>query len=124
MKNYERPTVIVNDDKSEGIYAASGCYEVKATMHQQVQDGRTDYRIQIDGKHNADHTNDYQLLTVTFDRPVTYRFSNGTLQGSASGNTISVSYNYHNNQKDNIGLGDLIVSCDTMPKIVSVSLTD
>ena len=115
MKKYEKPVVVVNDELSEGVYAASGagCYDVTATINQENQNGRMDYRIIVDAVHNADH-----------DTPVTYSFSNGTLQGSATGNTIVVAYTYHNNPSDRIRLADLIVTCDKFPQIVNVKLED
>lgn len=126
MKKYEKPVVVVSDELSEGVYAASGagCYDVTATINQENQNGRMDYRIIVDAVHNADHVCERQLLTVTFDIPVTYSFSNGTLQGSATGNTIVVAYTYHNNPSDRIRLADLIVTCDKYPQIVNVKLED
>ena len=124
MKKYSKPTILVNDEYSEGVYAASGCYTVTASIHQGNQTGRTDYRIQVDGKHDSDHTRDAQTLTVSFNMPVEYKTSSGTLQGASVGTTIVVKYNYHQNPTDNIGLGDLVVSAEQGLQITSISFTD
>lgn len=124
MKNYERPTIIIDDELSEGVYAASGCYAVTAKVHQKQQVGRGDYRIQVDGVHDSEHTSENQILTVTFNMPVKYKTSNGTLQGSGEGTVISISYKYHQNPKDNIGLGDLVVEADDGLAIVAIRLDD
>ena len=124
MKKYSKPTILVNDEYSEGVYAASGCYTVTASIRQHNQTGRTDYRIQLDGKHDSDHTRDAQTLTVSFNMPVEYKSSSGTLQGASVGTTIVVKYNYHQNPTDNIGLGDLVVSAEQGLQITSISFTD
>ena len=124
MKKYSKPTILVNDEYSEGVYAASGCYTVTASIHQDNQTGRTDYRIQVNGKHDSDHTRDAQTLTVSFNMPVEYKTSSGTLQGASVGTTIVIKYNYHQNPTDNIGLGDLVVSAEQGLQITSISLTD
>ena len=124
MKKYSKPTILVNDEYSEGVYAASGCYTVTESIRQDNQTGRTDYRIQVDGKHDSNHTRDAQTLTVSFNMPVEYKSSGGTLQGASVGTTIVVKYNYHQNPTDNIGLGDLVVSAEQGLQITSISLTD
>ena len=47
MKKYSKPTIFVNDEDSEGVYAASGCYSITVNIHQKPQNGRGDYRIQV-----------------------------------------------------------------------------
>lgn len=123
MKKYSKPTILVNDEYSEGVYAASGCYTVTASIRQDNQTGRTDYRIQVNGKHNSDHTGKAQTLTVSFNMPVEYRSSSGSPQ-VREGTTIVVKYNYFQNSTDNIGLGDLVVSAGQGLQITSISLTD
>lgn len=124
MKNYKKPMIIVNDELSEGVYAASGCYTVRTSVRQDQQEGRTDYRIQVDGVHKADHTNNKQTLTISFNMPVEYKFSNGTLIGLSTGTTLAIEYAYTQNRTDNIGLGDLVVSADQGLEVTSVTLTD
>lgn len=124
MKKYSKPTILVNDEYSEGVYAASGCYTVTASIRQDNQTGRTDYRIQVNGKHGSDHTpRGEQTLTVSFNMPVEYKSSSGSPQ-VLGGTTIVVKYNYHQNPTDNIGLGDLVVTAEQGLQITSISLTD
>lgn len=124
MKEYSKPTILVNDEYSEGVYAASGCYQVTASIRQDHQVGRSDYRISVNGKHAADHTCNKQTLTISFNMPVVYKSSGGTIQGSTTGTTLVIQYGYWQNKNDNIGLSDLIVEADQGLQITSISLTD
>lgn len=126
MEKYSKPMVTVDQGLAEGVYAASGagCYEASAYIHQTPDIGRGDYRIQVNGKHNADHTKEAQTLTISFNQPVTYSSSNGTLAGATTGTTLTINYTYHQNPNDNIGLGDLVVTSDAGLAITGVSITD
>lgn len=124
MKRYDKPSILVNEELSEGVYAASGCYTVTTQVHQEMQTGRGDYRIQINGDHNADHTKEKQTLTISFNMPVEYKTSNGTLVGLGTGTTLVVDYAYHQNPTDKIGLGDMIVVADPGLEVTSVKITD
>lgn len=126
MVKYSKPMVIVDQGLAEGVYAASGtgCYTVTAKIHQTPQIGRGDYRIQVDGQHHADHTKEAQTLTISFNQPVTYSSSSGTLAGAATGTTLTINYTYHQNPNDNIGLGDLVVVSDLGLSITGISITD
>lgn len=118
MKNYEKPIIIANDSLAEGVYAASGsvadsdCYETTARIHQTPETGRGDYRIQVDGRHAADHHSTMQTLVLSFNMPVEYSSSNGSLSGGNNTSQIRIDYSYHNNGYDNIGLGDVVVKAD------------
>lgn len=107
---------MVDENLSEGVYTASGsdCYTVATYIHQTPQLGRGDYRIQVNGTHAANdgHHSGQQVLTLTFNQPVTYSGSNGTLLSGDGTNTIEIQYSYHNNAGDNIGLGDVVVVSD------------
>ena len=74
MVKYSKPMVIVDQGLAEGVYADSGagCYEASAYIHQRPETGRGDFRIQVNGKHNADHTKEAQVLTISFNQNVTY----------------------------------------------------
>ena len=126
MKKYSKPVVSVDNGLAEGVYAASGagCYDASAYIHQTPETGRGDYRIQVNGKHNADHTGESQTLTISFNQNVTY-VSGGA--GLISGNgtpTLEVKLGYHQNPNDNIGFGDLIVTSNAGLSITGVSITD
>lgn len=122
MKKYEKPILAVQE-QSEGIYLASGCYTTTAYITQKPQLGRGDYRIQVNGKHSADHTKDAQILTISFNMSVEYVSSNGSLI-SGNGNVLQIKLAYHQNPNDNIGLGDLVVKADSGLEILSVNITD
>lgn len=116
MKEYSKPVILVNEGLSEGVYAASGdeCYTINARIHQTPQLGRGDYRIQVDGRHGASdgHHSSEQILTLTFNQPVDYVSSNGSLVSGSGTNEIAIRYTYHNNANDNAGLGDVVVQSE------------
>ncbi|MDD6789493.1 MAG: hypothetical protein PUE04_05260, partial [Lachnospira sp.] len=120
---YRKPVIMTAEDLAEGVYLASGCYTANAEIHQTPQTGRGDYRIQVNGKHNADHTKSTQWLTISFNMPVTYSSSNGTLESGNETSTLRIRFNYQQNPSDNIGLGDLVVQADPGLEITSVKIT-
>ena len=125
---YEKPNIVESNEIAEGVYTASGsnqgCYTVSAYIHQRPETGRGDYRIQINGKHTSDHTRDKQILTVEFNQPVTFKWSQGTLIGGDGSAIIEIELYYHQNPNDNIGFGDLTVESDPGLEILSVNITD
>lgn len=124
-KSYEKPAVIHNGSFTEGVYMASGCYTANAYIHQKPENGRGDYRIQVNGEHKADHTIDKQTLTISFNHAVTYSSSQGKCISGDGTDTLVIEYGYHNNPNDKIGLGDLVVKCDEAGlAITKVSITD
>ena len=124
-KNYTKPVIVMNNDVTEGVYLASGCYTTSAYIHQSPDHGGAGtYRIQVDGKHEADHTKEAQLLMFTFNQPVTYGGSNGTLVSGSGTTTLTISYGYHQNPTDNIGLGDVIVESEAGLAVTGVKITD
>lgn len=121
---YNKPVILTSSDLAEGVYAASGCYTATAYIHQTPETGRGDYRIQVNGKHDADHTKETQWLHISFNQPVNYSWSNGTLESGDGTTSLTIRYNYHQNPTDNIGLGDLVVVSDPGLAVTSVSITD
>ena len=124
MKKYEKPIVAIIEEQSEDIYMASGCYTTTATIHQRPEIGRGDYRIQINGIHNADHTKESQILVINFNMSVEYVSSNGSLISGNGSTALQIKLSYHQNPNDNIGMGDLVVKADSGLSIVSVNITD
>ena len=124
MREYKKPVVTVDNGLAEGVYAASGagCYTASAYIHQTPQNGRGDYRIQVNGQHSADHTREAQTLTISFNQNVTY-VSGGAGLNSGNG-TLKIKLGYHQNPNDSIGFGDLVVTADTGLAITGVSITD
>lgn len=116
--SYEKPCVLLNADMAECVYTASGdgedCYSVTARIHQSPETGRGDFRIQVDGQHAASdgHHSGKQTLILYFNQAVIYSWSQGELAGGDGTAELSIDYQYHNNDKDNIGLGDVIVESD------------
>ena len=121
---YRKPIILTNDSLFEGVYAASGCYTATAYIHQKPETGRGDYRIQVNAKHDADHTNKTQWLHISFNMPVKYGSSQGSLVSGDGTSTLVIQFNYNQNQSDNIGFGDLAVEADQGLAITAVSFTD
>ena len=129
MTNYSKPIVTVDAGMAEGVYTASGdtaegCYTATAYIHQFPQTGRGDYRIQVNGKHKADHTKEAQVLTISFNQNVTYVSGGAGLIDGNGTTTLKIKLSYHQNPNDNIGFGDLVVTSDSGLAIISVSITD
>lgn len=122
---YQKPVVVINEELSEGIYAASGnCYSIIAYITQSPVVGRGDYRIQLDAIHNADHTNNSQRLTISFNQSVSYVSSNGELIYGDGTDTLIIDFSYWQNEYDKVGLGELVVTSDENLTIKNVRLTD
>lgn len=127
MKKYIKPCVTVVDDLAEGVYcmgSGGGCYTVSAYLHQNNEIGRQDYRIQLDAEHNASHTNNRQVLTITFNHSVNYVSSNGNIISGNGTDTLVIEFGYWQNEIDTIGLGELIVNADEGLEVLSTQLTD
>lgn len=127
MRNYERPVILANSELAEGVYAASGesCYTASAVITQKPETGRQNYCIHMEGQHHADnHCNQWQQAVISFNQSVTYVSSQGTLVGSATGTTLTIQYNYHQNANTNIGLSDLYVESADGLAITNFYITD
>lgn len=124
MKNYEKPIIMNNEEMSEGVYMASGCYTATAQITQTPELGREDYCIQVNGTHNANHTCSQQTLHLSFNQPVTYVSSNGSLESGDGTSTLHINYYYWNNASDSVGLGDVYVKAGSGLAVTSVSITD
>ncbi len=115
MKNYEKPIVLVNEELAEGVYAASGynggdCYSITAEIKQTPEEGRDSYTIQCNADHLAEHHGTSQMMTISFNQPVTYVWSNGSLHSGDGTATLEIVFSYHNNgYETGIGLGELYV---------------
>lgn len=132
MAKYEKPIVTVNEDVSEGVYAASGtgtitnCWTVNAYIHQRPETGRGDYRIQVDATHsNPDHHLSSAIVTITFNQIVTVVNPGGgsRVVSSTTDSSISVAFNIGTyNPNEHKGWGDLIVTSDDGLQILNVSI--
>lgn len=124
---YEKPMVISSEDMAEGVFMASGaCYTASANIHQTPETGRGDYRIQVNGHHDAadGHHCAHQVLTISFNQPVSYSSSNGQLRSGDGSTTLVIDYAYHQNAIDNIGLGDVVVTADPGLAVTGVQIDD
>lgn len=115
MREYIKPVVLANEELAEGVYAASGdCYSVSTSIHQSPEVGRVKYTIQVNAVHAAadGHHGGAQVLTLSFNMPVTYQWSSGALQSGDGTSTLKISYAYHSNAEETIGMGNIEVIAD------------
>ncbi len=130
MKTYTKPIAekisftYENQVVAESSTVGSSCYDVNAYIHQTPEPGRDSYVIQANGQHHSDHTREHQVLMISFNMPVTYLKSNGTLKSGDGTPTLYIDYYYHQNPNDNIGLGELHVKAGAGLAITGVVLTD
>ena len=124
MNAYTKPTAEKITFRFEDQVVAESCYTATAYIHQTPETGRQTYKIQVNGVHNADHTKEAQMLYLSFNLPVTYVSSNGTLVAGDGTTTLQIAYSYHQNPKDNIGLGDVEVIAADGLAITGVRITD
>jgi hypothetical protein len=123
IMSYAKPVVLAADDLAEGVYMGSGCYTANAQITQTPETGRENYCIQVNGAHHGDHTTNHQTLYLVFNQQVQYVSSQGSPVIS-SGTTIAISYGYHNNPTDNVGLGDVYVTSDPGLSVVKAYIID
>ncbi len=126
---YEKPLVLGNDDLAEGVFTDSGdtCYTSEAHIHQRPETGRSDYRIQVNGQHNADHNSNAQKLILTFNQAVTYVecYMNGAAYVDGNGTTtLTINLGYWNNHTDNIGGGDVVVTSEPGLEVTGCRIED
>ena len=76
-----------------------------------------------EGVYAASHTCSQQLLTLGFNQSVEYSSSNGT-PVLTSGPEIKIAFSYWNNPKDNIGMGDVIVTSEAGLSVTYAYMTD
>ena len=118
-KTYKKPLVLLNEELSEGVYAYSGaggydCYVVEPHIVFRPETGRENYCIQANATHAAanGHHSTQQVLTLYFNQPVFYEYNssaNAYLSGGDGTAELRITFNYHNNANDYIGLGDTYV---------------
>lgn len=85
-------------DESEAT--ASSCFDVVATLYEHSD---SNYRYMIEATHNSEHTTDNEILTLTFNEPVTYLSSEGALLSGNGTTTLQLGLTRHLNYNDNLG---------------------
>lgn len=121
MKKYEKPIIHVNEDLAEGVYAASGCFSSNAQIVQTPELGNNTYCVNLTASHaaNDNHHSSTQKFEIIFNQPVTYKSSNAIYcQGSGS-NTLVLEYDYHANNVESIGLGNIYLESGDALSIIS-----
>lgn len=94
-------------DESEAT--ASSCFDVKATL---IHHSDSNYMYRIIATHNSDHTTDNEILTLTFNEPVTYLSSEGALLSGNGTTTLQLGLSRFLNPTGSCGF-DLRVLCES-----------
>ncbi len=123
MKRYIKPIILVNEDVSEGVYAASGsnCFTSTATIVQAPSLGMDSYCVQLNASHDASHHSNVQRFSISFDQPVTYISSNASRVFGSGTTSLVLEYEYHTNNVENVGLGNVYVKAGNSLAILSTS---
>ena len=139
MSNYKKPVVLMNEELSEGVYAASGdvassegggltssdCWTAEARIHQSPETGRGDYRIQVDCKHaNPGMHRSSAVVTIVFNQSVDVSWAGGGITAEVgSGSTIKLAFDIGTyNPNESKGWGDLVVTSDAGLEILDVGI--
>ena len=131
MSSYMKPVVLSNEDVAEGVFMASGAAvntssevnhaHVSITSQTQFDSRLNGYWNTIDWRFDAEHTHGGMILTMTYDKPVTYH-NTGTpfITVQQDGGTTLVLdvklAGYESCQGCSI-----TVDCDTQPTLLKVS---
>lgn len=100
MKRYQKPVAIVNEDFSEGVYAASGSADCWTVSAKSVQDSNGSHNVfEVTCKHSSDvqHISSASTVTLTFNSPITDAYSESDFTTSVSGNTVTITRTLHAN---------------------------
>lgn len=124
MDTYTKPVILLNEDLSEGVFAASGnsanCLSVTPWLD--GQDGSGNYRIVFKVEHTG-HQSYGQTIVATLSIPFTVVETDGTVSASVSGNVLTL---VRDNQLNSTGLVELWVkvSAASQPTVISATATD
>lgn len=93
MKNYEKPVVKINEDISEGVYAASGdeaadCWTVKADSVQDWNGSHHVFEVKIVHSDTVEHISSASTVTLTFSPAPTDAYSE--FPSSLNGNAVTI----------------------------------
>lgn len=99
--NYEKPIIFVNEELSEGVYAASGsidssdCWTINPVSVQDWNGSHHVFEIYCIHSDTVEHISSATTVTLTFDRPVTDAYSE--FPCTFSWNTVTITMELHAN---------------------------
>ena len=103
MKTYEKPIAVVNDELSEGVYAASGgassadCWTVNPVSVQDWSGSHHVFEIRCVHSNAVKHISSASTVTLTFSQNITDAYAEAGHPTSFSGNTVTVVRELHAN---------------------------
>ena len=100
MKDYEKPVVIINDEISEGVYAASGdevadCWTVDPVSVQDWNGSHHVFEVRCVHSTAVEHISSKSTVTLTFNNPLTDAYSE--FPCTYSGTTVTIERELHAN---------------------------
>jgi len=102
MKNYEKPIAVVNDELSEGVYAASGassadCWTINPYSVQDWNGSHHVFEVKIVHSDSVKHISTASTSTITFSNNLQDAYSEGNVSVSFGGNTVTAVRTLHAN---------------------------
>lgn len=91
MKGYKKPVAVINDELSEGVYAASGsadCWTVSTTSEQEWNGSHHVFQVHLRHSNAVQHISSASTVTLTFSNTLTD--ASAEFPSSFSGNTITI----------------------------------
>lgn len=102
MKGYEKPVAVINNELSEGVYAASGanasagnCWSVTPYSVQDWNGSHHVFEIHCTHSNSVEHISSASTVTLTFSNTVIDAFSE--FSSSYGGNSVTIVRTLHAN---------------------------
>lgn len=103
MSKYIKPVIVINDELSEGVYAASGepeCWTINVTSDQNDAGGYHTFRVACTHNVVGQHVSTGTTIVITFNQPVTAVEFEG-FTASVSGSVATLKRETHGNAYGN-----------------------
>lgn len=131
MKSYEKPIAVVNDEVSEGVYAASGgassadCWTINPYSVQDWNGSHHVFEVKIVHSDAVKHISTASTSVITFTQNVTDAYSEGNCSATFSGNTVTVVRTLHANayQSGDVATFKVWVKSDNEANTKAISVT-
>ncbi len=129
---YQKPTILVNSDLQEGVYAASGaaasCFSGSAVIDSTPQqNGSPYYELWLTGTHSGDHYSNGCQYIISFNQNVTFFDMDGEGTGSSNGSILTVNYDTSARAikpSENVGHGRVRVTAGDNLEIIGVQMIE
>jgi len=94
---FEKPSVVVLDDVTEGIFAASGCWSGSIQSTQDWNGSHHVYQVNLNHSTEVEHISTAVTITLAFTQVVTDAYTENGWSCVVNGNTVTVTRPQHAN---------------------------